>query len=94
MNLTNENLIKIGLTIEIQEKSENNKEITLYTNICNSKIGVKLNIEKTYTEDVGEIPTIDEKNTVILNKYSKEQIEGVVKIMWTKIINTIKQTIQ
>ncbi len=92
--LTNENLIKIGLTIEIQEKSENNKEITLYTNICNSKIGVKLNIEKTYTEDVGEIPTIDEKNTVILNKYSKEQIEGVVKIMWTKIINTIKQTIQ
>lgn len=92
--LTNENLLKIGFSIEIQEKSENNEEIVFYTNICNSKIGAKLNIEKNYTEDVGEIPTIDEKNTVILNKYSKEQIEGVVKIMSTKIINTIKQTIQ
>lgn len=92
--LTNENLLKIGFNIEIQEKSENNEEITFYTNICNSKIGAKLNIEKNYTENVGEIPTIDEKNTVILNKYSKEQIEGVVKIMSTKIINTIKQTIQ
>lgn len=92
--LTNENLLKIGFSIEIQEKSENNEEIVFYTNICNSKIGAKLNIEKNYTEDVGEIPTINEKNTVILNKYSKEQIEGVVKIMSTKIINTIKQTIQ
>lgn len=91
--LTNENLLKIGFNIEIQEKSENNEEITFYTNICNSKIGAKLNIEKNYTENLGEIPTIDEKNTVILNKYSKEQIEGVVKIMWAKIINTIKQTI-
>lgn len=92
--LTNEDLLKIGLNIEIQKKSENNEEIILYTNICNSKIGAKLNIEKSYTEDVGEIPTIDEKNTVILNKYTKEQIEGVVKIMSTKIMDTIKQTIQ
>lgn len=91
--LTNEDLLKIGLNIEVQKKSENNEEIILYTNICNSKIGAKLNIEKSYTEDVGEIPTIDEKNTIILNKYTKEQIEGVVKIMSTKIMNIIKQTI-
>ncbi len=91
---TSKKLLEIGICIEIKQNSENNEEISLYTNICNSKIGAKLNVEKTYTEDIGDIPTIDEKNTVILNKHSKEQIEGVVKIISTKIINTIKQRIK
>lgn len=88
--LTNEKLLRIGFNIEIQKKSENNKEVTLYTNICNSKIGVKLNIEKNDTEDIGETPILDERNTVILNKCSKEQIEAIIKVMSTKIINIIK----
>ena len=87
----NQDLLKLGICIEIKQNSENNEEISLYTYICNSKIGVKLNIEKNYTENVGDIPTIDEKNTVILNKYSKEQIEDIVKIISTKIMNTIKK---
>lgn len=91
---TNKKLLEIGLCIEIKQNSENNEEISLYTNICNSKIGAKLNIEKRYTEDIGDIPTINENNTVILNKYSKEQIEGITKIISTKILNTIKQRIK
>lgn len=91
---TNKDLLEIGFCIEIKQNSEDNEEISIYTNICNSKIGAKLNIEKKYTEDIGDIPTIDDKNTVILNKHSKEQIEGVVKIISTKIINTIKQRIE
>lgn len=86
-------LLDIGFCIQIKQNSENNEEISLYTNICNSKIGAKFNIKKEFTQDIGDIPTIDENNTVILNKHSKEQIEGLVKIISTKIINTVKQRI-
>lgn len=88
---TNRELLNIGFCIQIKQDSETNEEICLYTNICNSKIGAKFNIEKKYTNDIGDIPTIDENNTVILNKHSKEQIESFIKIISTKILKTIKE---
>ena len=90
---TNRELLNIGFCIQIKQDSETNEEICLYTNICNSKIGAKFNIEKKYINDIGDIPTIDENNTVILNKHSKEQIEGFIKIISTKFLSTIKERI-
>ena len=86
--------MKIGISFEIQKQSDNNEQILVYGNICGSKLGVKLNVEKNFTDDLGEIPTIDDKNCVIMNKYSKEKIEGIAKLLTTKTRNLIKQKIK
>ena len=62
----NSKLMKIGISFEIQKQSDNNEQILVYGNICGSKLGVKLNVEKNFTDDLGEIPTIDDKNCVCL----------------------------
>ena len=90
----NSKLMKIGISFEIQKQSDNNEQILVYGNICGSKLGVKLNVEKNFTDDLGEIPTIDDKNCVIMNKYSKEKIEGIAKLLTTKTLNLIKQKIK
>ena len=90
----NSKLMKIGISFEIQKQSDNNEQILVYGNICGSKLGVKLNAEKNFTDDLGEIPTIDDKNCVIMNKYSKEKIEGIAKLLTTKTLNLIKQKIK
>lgn len=90
----NSKLMKIGISFETQKQSDNNEQILVYGNICGSKLGVKLNVEKNFTDDLGEIPTIDDKNCVIMNKYSKEKIEGIAKLLTTKTLNLIKQKIK
>ena len=42
----NSKLMKIGISFEIQKQSDNNEQILVYGNICGSKLGVKLNVEK------------------------------------------------
>ena len=60
------------------------------------KIGISFEIQKQSdnNEQILVYGNICGKNCVIMNKYSKEKIEGIAKLLTTKTLNLIKQKIK
>ena len=87
-------LLRIGFNIEYVKNSVNNEDYTVYANICNTKIGVRCNTKKEYTTELGNMDKLNNQNCIFLNKYSKEQITGVIKLISNRMISKINENNQ
>lgn len=84
-------MLRIGFNIEYVKNSNTNEEYTIYCNVCNTKVGARCNIHKEYTNEIGNLQKLDSKNCIFLNKYSKEQISGVIKLITDRIVNKMNE---
>lgn len=87
-------LLKIGFKIEFSGDENSEQESMIYLNVCNSKIGLKIKSNKEYTNDDLEIETLTNENSIMLNSFSKTEIEGIMKLYFDKLINIVNKRME
>lgn len=93
-NFENPELLKITLKIEYSTDDNNENQNSIYLKVCNSKIGLKMKSKKETSNDIGEIEKLTNENCVILNSYTKQNIEAFIDLYIDKMLNVVKEKIK
>lgn len=83
--------------ISFNVRSNNNKEktkISIYLLAYNSKIGIDVANEKKYDQEINTVITLDESNSVMINNYSKDNIEKLFNVLLNKGKEIVKNKIE
>lgn len=75
---------EISFNIKTRKNNNSKIETSLYLLELNSKIGIDISYEKNYTDNIVETVTLDKNNAVMLNNYSRKNVEKLLNAIISK----------
>lgn len=81
---------EVSFNIKNKKNNKNKAETSIYILEPNSKIGINILYEKNYTDNIVETVALEKSNSVMLNNYSKKNIENLLNAIISKGKNIIE----
>lgn len=89
-----EELAEISFNVKLENDRKEKTTTSFFLLIYNSKIGIDIVNDKTYTDEIEKTVTLDNSNSIMINKYSKETINKLIDALVTKGKDTLKNKIE
>ena len=83
--------VEISINLQLYNEENDETKNIIYLLVGNSKIGAEINNKKIYTNDLQNNITLNNKNSLMINNYSKEIIDKLLKIIFAKERNILNK---
>ena len=70
--------LEISLNIDRYYERDNEFKTSIYFLVCNSKVGADINTKIKYTDNLQDKVNLNDKNSIMINNYSKQTIEKLL----------------
>lgn len=75
---------EISFNVRSNNNNKEKKEMSVYFLAYDSKVGIDIANEKKYDQKIDTVITLDDSNSVMINKYSKDNIEKLFNVLLNK----------